>query len=109
MLHTRVGDQFLGVILKPNDLAIIALNSLLPACMRPRKGLCVLCTAPNIILHIRVGIWLGVELGDVKLVRIEMALIMPSKRSIGTNWVTTTRWGNNCWVEETSNSERTAM
>jgi len=109
LLHTSAGDQFPEVILEPNNLAIIALNSLLPACMRPRKGLSVLCTASNIVLHIGVGIWLGVELGDIELAQIEIAPIVPSKRSIGTNRVATTRWGNTCLVEEASNSESTAM
>jgi len=51
----------------------------------------------------------SVELVNVKLALIEIALIVPSKRSIGMNRVATTRWGNSCSVEEASNSESSAM
>jgi len=109
MLHTSTGDHFGRVILEPNALAIIALNSLLPVCMRPRKGLSALCTAPNIVLHMRVGIWHCVELSDIEVTRIATALIVPRKRRIGTNSVTTAMWGNSCLVEGASNTESTAM
>ena len=109
LLHASARDQFPGVILEPNDLTIIALNSLLPARMRPRKGFSALCTAPDIVLHIRVRIWLGVELSDVKLARVEIAPIVPNKRSIGTNRSATARRGNSCSVEEASNSESGAL
>ena len=63
LLHTTRGNKVPGVILEPNDLAMISLDCLLPACMRPGKALSVLCTASNIVLYIRVGIQLGVEFG----------------------------------------------
>jgi len=104
-----MGDQFPGVILEPNNLAIIAPNSLLSACIRPGKGLSALCTVADIVLHIRVRIWLSVELSDIEFMRIEIVLIVPSKRSIGINRVATARLGNSCLVEEVSNSESSAM
>jgi len=109
LLHTSAGDQFPGAILEPNHLAITALNSLLPACMRPGKGLSELCIVPDTVLHIRVGIWLIVELVDVEFAQIKIVPIVPSKRSIGTHKVATTRWGNSCSVGEASNSETGSM
>jgi hypothetical protein len=73
--------------------------------MRPRKGPPALCLSPRILLHIRIGIWLSVELGNVELSRVEIAPIVPHKRRIGTNRVAAARRNNSCSVEEASNSK----
>jgi len=83
-LHTGGGYYLPGVIRVHNDLAIIALNYLLPACIRSVKGLSMLCTVPKIVRHMTGGIWLGLGLGDIQLVHIEIPQIVPSKRSIWT-------------------------
>ena len=67
------GNQVSRVVLESSDLAIVALNSVLPASMRPRKGLPALCLTSGILLHIRVGIWISVELGNVELSWVEIA------------------------------------
>ena len=52
---------------------------------------------------------LGVELSDIELAQIKIVLIVPYKRSIGTNHVATARLGNSFPVEEASNCENSTI
>ena len=84
---------------------IIAKNSLLLAVDGPGKGPSALWQAHKILLQSRVGFWLSVKLGDVKLAGGKIVPIVPNKRCIGTKRVLTLRRVNSCTVEEASNSE----
>ena len=101
---TSAGNQLLGKVLKSSDLAIIALNSLLPACIRSGKDSPALCLTPGILLHIRVGIWLSIELCNIELSGVKIAMIVPRKRRIRRNRVFHIKRGNSCLVKEASNS-----
>ena len=97
----------MGLVLKPDDLAIIAPNFLLPAPVGPGEGLSALWPARDIlwILLMGGGFCLRVELGDVELAGDEIFPIVTNKRCIGTNRVPSTRRYNSWPVEEASNSE----
>ena len=103
--NTSAGNLFSGVVQESSDFAIIALNPSLPAHTRPRKDPPALCLVPDILHHIRCGIWHCVELSNIELGRVGIAPIVPIKRCIGMNRVTITRRNNSCLVEEASDSK----
>ena len=105
LLNTSTGDQFPEVLLEPNNLEIIFQNSPLPACMRPGKGLPALCLALDIVQHVRVRIWLSIELVNIESAWFKIALATPLKRRIGTNGITAIFRDSKCSVEEASNGE----
>jgi len=107
-LHNMTtGNPPLGIVLKSDDLAIIALNPSLPACISPGKGppASALCLTPGILLEIRVGIWLHAELCNIKLSVDDIASMVSPKRNIATNRVSAIRRGNSRSVDEASNSK----
>jgi len=81
----------------------------MPNRIRPRKGPPALCLTHSILLYIRVGIWLSVELYNIELSGVETALMVPCKRCIETNRVSPSRRDNSCSVEEASNSKGGAL
>jgi len=93
------------MVLKSSALAISALNPALPARIRPWNGPLARSLTPTILLDIRVGMWLRVELCNIKLSSVEIGPIVHCKTHIGTNRVTQISRGKSDSVEEASNCQ----